>query len=252
MSRDVKKVEVIVDRIPYDDRNERFIEWIEGWLRARYVVDAYWRHNGAEVAFILRKDMFSLFVEMYRVVERMREVLNTDARVAICSDNECIDLTENRMERFIMVMSRYKVKKLKKIKNMIKRMVGDVSLFDMCISVVSSGGRVWIDTGCGRVTLYVDEAIAVSELIISNVYAYTKLGILEVATETLFKMFDRVDVDLSMVDIVGTYGEVVVTIGGCRIHMRNDEALKLAYELLEWSIIGLERSLIDAGNIGVL
>jgi hypothetical protein len=234
-----------------DVRNERFIEWLDGWLRARYVVlGAYVRDHGIEVVFVLEKDMFRLFEEMYRVVETMREMLHTDARVAICSGNECIDLTENRVETFIMLVSKYKIRKLEKVKNMIKRVLGDVSLFDMCINVVSNGGRVWIDTNCGTTTLYVDEAIAVSEMLISNVHAYAKLEILGKAAEMLFKMFNRADVDLSMVDIRATYGKLMITIGGCRLHLNYNRALKLAYELLEWSIIGLKRSLISVGEYG--
>ena len=243
-----KRVEVVVDRVLGDARNERFIEWLGGWLRARYVVDAYLRHNGIEVAFVLSKDMFRLFEEMYRVVEIMREVLHVDARVAICSDDECIDLSMNKEETFVVLTSKYKIRKLEKVKNMIKRVLTDISLFDMCIYVVSNGGRVWIDTNCSRTMLYVDEAIAISEILISNVHAYTKLRVLGEAAETLFKMFNRADVDLSMVDIRGTSSELVVTIGSCKLYLDYDEALKLAYELLEWSIIGLKRSLISVGE----
>jgi hypothetical protein len=220
-------------------------------LRSRYVVDAYRRHNGAEVAFVLEKDVFRLFEKMYRVVERMRGVLHTDVRVAICGGDMCIDLTENRMETFILLVSKYKVKKLEKVKNMIKRVLSDVSLFDMCINVVSSGGRIWIDTACGRATLYVDEAVAVSELLISNVYAYTKLEVLREAADALFKIFNRADVDLDMVDVRGTYGELVVMIGGLKLYLDYDEALRLAYELLTWSIIGLKHSLIEAEKYGI-
>jgi hypothetical protein len=236
----MSRVEVIVDRVPYDDRNERFIEWLEGWLRARYVVDAYLRHNGAEVAFILRKDMFKLFEEMYRVVERMKEVLHVDVSVAICSDSECIDLTENREETFVMLMSNYRIRKLEKIRNMVKRVLTDVDLLD--IYVVSNGGRIWMSTNCSRVMLYVDEAIVISEILLSNMSASTKLKILEEVADRIFEMFGR-GVDLSMVDIKDTGDGFVITIGGCKLYLDYDEALKLVHELLTWSIIGLKRSL---------
>ena len=70
------------------------------------------------------------------------------------------------------------------------------------------------------------------------------------AAEALFMMFNRADVDLRMVDIRGAYDELVVTIGGCKLRLDYDEALKLAYELLEWSIIGLKVSLIYADEYG--
>jgi hypothetical protein len=246
MSRGVKKVEVIVDRVPYDARNERLIEWIEGWLRARYVVNAYSRHNNSEVAFVLARDMFRLFEEMYRVVEVMREILNVSTPVAICSDSECIDLSENKEETFLVIMSNYKIRKLEKIKNMVKRVLAGVDLYD--IYVASNGGRVWIDTRCGRTTLYVDEAITISEILLSYIRARTKLRILGEVADTIFKMFNRTDVDLSMVNIKDIGDGFVITVGRCNMNLDYDEALQLVYELLTWSIIGLKKSIIVAGG----
>jgi len=238
----MSKVEVIVDRVLGDARNERFIEWLSGWLRTRYVVDAYLRHNGIEVAFVLRKDMFRLFEEMYRIVETMGEMLHVDAHVAICSGDECIDLSKDREETFIMLMSKYKIRKLERVRNMVKRVLTDVDLSD--IYVVSNGGRVWISTNCSRVMLYVDEAIVISEILLDSIYVNTKLRILKEAVDMIFKMFER-NVDLSMVDIRDTGDGFVITIGGCKLYLDYDEALRLVYELLTWSIIGLKRSLIS-------
>jgi hypothetical protein len=243
----MNKVEVVVDRVRGDARNERFIEWLDGWLRARYVVDAYLRHNGIEVAFILRKDMFRLFEEIYRVVETMRRMLHVDARVAICSGDECIDLSENREETFVMLMSNYKIRKLERVRNIVKRVLTDVDLSD--IYVVSNGGRVWIGTNCSGVMLYVDEAVVISEILLDSIYINTKLRILKEAADMIFKMFGR-DVDLSMVDIKDTGDGFVITIGGCKLYLDYDEALRLVYELLTWSIIGLKRSLISVDEHG--
>jgi len=238
-----KRVEVVVDRVSGDARNEWFVEWLGGWLRARYVVDAYLRHNGIEVAFVLRKDMFRLFEEMYRVVEAMREMLHVDVRVAICSDDECIDLSKNKEETFIMLTSKYKIRKLERVRNMVKKVLTDVDLSD--IYVVSNGGRVWISTNCSEAMLYVDEAVVISEILLSNMHANTKLRILGEAADRIFKMFGR-NVDLSMVDIKDTGDGFVIVIGGCKLYLDYDEALRLVYELLGWSIVGLKRSLIYA------
>jgi hypothetical protein len=241
MSKAMDKVEVIVERISPTSRDERFIEWIDGWLRARYVVDAYLRHNMTEVVFVLRKDMFHLFKEMYRVVEMMRETLHVGVPVAICSDDECIDLSENREETFVMLMSKYKIRRLERIRNMVKRVLTDVDLPN--VYVVSNGGRIWIGTNCSRVMLYVDEAIVISEILLSNIHSYTKLKILGEAADRIFKMFGR-DIDLSIIDIKNTYDGFIITIGGCKLYLDYDEALRLIYEMLTWSIIGLKRSLI--------
>jgi hypothetical protein len=177
-------------------------------------------------------------------------VLHVDARVAICGDNECIDLSENREETFVMLTSRYKIRKLEKVKNMIKRVLADVDLSDI-LYVVSNGGRVWIGTRCGRIMLYVDEAIAVSEILLSIMHANTKLRILGEAADMIFKMFERTGVDLSMIDIRDTGDGFIVTVGGCRMYLNYDEALQLVHKLLEWSIIGLKRSLIEAKEYGI-
>jgi hypothetical protein len=248
----MSRVEVIVDRISDTKRNERFIEWIDGWLRSRHVVlGVYDRHNRIEVAFVLEKDMFRLFEEMYRVVEVMREVLYTDAPVAICSDDECIDLSENREETFVMIASKYKIRKLKKVRNMVKRVLTNTSLFDMGIYVASNGGRIWINTNGCRTMLYVDEAVVISEILLSSMYANTKLEILKEVADTVFKMFERTEVDLSMVDIRDIGDGFIITVGGCKLNLNYEETLKLVYEMLNWSIIGLKKSLIVADGYGI-
>jgi hypothetical protein len=129
---------------------------------------------------------------------------------------------------------------------MVRRVLADVDLQD--IHVVSNGGRVWIDTRCGRTTLYADEAITISEILLSYIHARTKLEILRETADTIFKMFGRTDVDLSMVNIKDVGDGFVITVGRCNMYLDYDEALQLVYELLTWSIIGLKKSITVANE----
>jgi hypothetical protein len=98
--------------------------------------------------------------------------------------------------------------------------------------------------------LYADEAIVVSEMLLDRMYAEAKLRILREAADVLFKMFER-NVDLSMVDIVETDDGFEITIGGCKLRLDYNKALKLIYALLTQSIAGLEESLVVASWYGI-
>jgi hypothetical protein len=249
----MSRVEVVVGGILLSNMNKRFAEWFEGYLRARYkAVDVQVRDN--EVGIVVERDMFELFAEVYRVVEGIIDASNASVQVAMCSDgSECIDLSRNRDEEFIVVMSKYKIRRLEKVRNLIKRMLIDTELPN--VHVVGEGGRIQVVTDCRNVTLYVDEAIALSERLLSEVYVNTKLWILRKAVDELIKLVRqddiRRDIGLVNVDIEKTYYGFLVTISGCRMYLDYEEALRFVYNLLTWSIVGLKKSLESVDEYGI-
>ena len=245
MNRDMNRVEVIVDREPKTVRGERFIEWIDGWLRARYVVEAYSRHQNAEVAFILRKDMFRLFEEMYRVVEHMRWKLNIDIPIAICNDNECIDMSDIA---YLVLVSGYKLKKLKKAINIVKRLIKDKNVRNVLV-------KPWFDfvvlnIGCHSVLVYLDEVIAIAGLLLDRLYHATTLKVLRDARDYVYNIVEPTKVDLDVLDIevekgnldipdieIGKDGTTIaMQLDGCVRLFTYDEALWLVYKLLSAAV----------------
>jgi hypothetical protein len=242
--RNMDKVEVIVDRISPTSRDMRFIEWLEGWLRARYVVDAYVRFNGTEVVFMLNKDMFDLFGEMYRVVDEMRRVLHAKEPVALCQGDECIDLSENYEDDVLILMSRYKIRRLEKAKNMVKRLLKDDNLED--IMLVGEGGRIWINTKCRDDVLYVDEAIVLSGRLLEWMYVKTHIRIFKEAASEIFRVFRQTDVDSSNIEIKNTDYGFELLVGGCKIYLSHDEVLRFVYGILQLAVIDLIEARITA------
>jgi len=225
----VGKTEVIIDRISLTAGDERFIEWMEGWLRARYVVDVYLRHNMTEVVFIVEKDMFRLFEEMYRVVEYMRWKLRAKTPIAVCDSDECVDMSDNDYD---VLVSNYKIKKLKKARNVVKQLVKDDDVYG--VSVISWFGYAILNIGCYGTLLYTDEVIALSGLLLEKLYYATNLKILKDAYDYVYSVVKPIDVDLSVLDLEVERDEagIGIRLDGCDRGFTYEEVLRLVYKLL--------------------
>jgi len=229
-SEAVDRVEVVVDRISLTSGDERFIEWVEGWLRARYVVDAYLRDNRTEVAFILRKDMFRLFEKMYRVVGYMRWKLGVEAPVVMCSGGECIDMSD---VDYYVLMSNYKIKKLVKAKNIVKQFVKNDYVTE--VSMKPWFGYAILNIGCYGVLLYTDEIIAMAGLLLDELHRITDLKVLRDARDYVYSVVRPIDVDLGVLGFEvedGVGASVNVRLDGCKRGFTYEEVLKLVYKLL--------------------
>ena len=227
----MSRTEVVVDRVSPAVGDERFIEWLEGWLRARYVVDAYLRHNKTEVVFTMQKDMFRLFVEMYRVVEYMRWKLKSKASVAVCSDDgECIDMSDTD---YVVFTSKYKIKKLVKAVNIIKKLVKDNYVSG--VTVETWFGRTILNIGCYDVLLYTDEVVALSGILLDKLYNVTSLEILRDARDYVYSVFNPIDFNSTVVDLEVEEDDdafISIRLDGCEKGFTYEEVLKLAYKLL--------------------
>jgi hypothetical protein len=229
----MNKVEVVVDREPETVRGERFIEWVDGWLRARYVVDAYSRHNNTEVVFVLRKDMFRLFEEMYRVVEYMRWKLNVINPVVICSGDECIDVSDNSHS---VLVSGYKIKKLRKARNIVKRLIKDEDIYG--VSMITWFDFVILNIGCHGVLVLLDEVVAIAGLMLDKLYHAISLKVLRDARDYVYSVVEPIKVDLDVLDVEVEKGETAIRISldGCVRSFTYDEALRLTYKLLQAAV----------------
>ena len=163
-----KRVEVVVDKVSGDARNERFIEWLDGWLR-RYeikykIVDVSLRNLRFDV-FYVEADMFELVAEMYKVVQFMRWRLGARAPVVVCSGDECVDMSEDDglMYDFMFLVPRHEVEKLERVWNEVKRMVKNER-----IPMLGEGGRVWFYLDDCKTYVYVDEAVVLSSMLLGK------------------------------------------------------------------------------------
>jgi hypothetical protein len=230
MSRGVM-TEVIVDIANKSVRDERFVEWLWGWLGTRYVLrGAYLRENMTEVAFVLEKDVFTLFAEMYRVVSYMRSRLRSKVPVALCSGDECIEMSDTY---YLVLMSEYKIRKLRKVLRMVEQMARKEEV--RSISIIGLSGQVWIDIGCGTTVLYTDEVVALIGLLLNKLYEMTELVVFKEARNHVYSVVNPFAVDYSVVDLevkICCEELIDIILDGCKEGFTYKEALWIVSKLL--------------------
>ncbi|MCI4408317.1 MAG: hypothetical protein JHC26_04445 [Thermofilum sp.] len=230
------RVEVIVDRVNLTTRDQRLIEWLYGWLQSHHVLTgAYLREHMTEVAFIVEGDLFRLFMELYRVVEYMRWKLKFKTPIALCNDNgECIDMTDNDYSTLI---SNYKIKKLKKARNIVKRMIKDEDIDG--VSILPWFDYIILNIGCYGTLLYMDEVVAMAGLLLDELYKATDLKVLKEARDYVYKVFSSIDFNFSVIDLEIEKccdESISIRLDDCERGFTYDETLRLVYKLLTIAI----------------
>jgi hypothetical protein len=237
MSRGVM-TEVIVDIVNKSVRDDRFVEWLWGWLGTKYVLHgAYLRENMTEVVFVLEKDMFTLFTEMYRVISYMKSKLKSEAPVVLCSGDECIDMSDTY---YLVLISGYKIRKLKKVFNMIKPLVRKKEVRG--IWMMSMSGQIWINIGCHDTMLYTDEVIALIGLLLDRLYRMSQLVVFKEARDYVYNVVDPFAINYNVIELeVEKCGGLIdVVLDGCKQGLLYDEVIWLVYKLLQKVIDNLE------------
>ena len=233
----MSRAEVIVDRTSVTARSERFVEWLEGWLRANYgVVDTcFWCD-----VFRVEADMFDLFANMYRVVQYMRWLLKARVLVAVCGDDGCIDMSE--VDDVALLIPKYEIEKLEEVEKKIKEMVKDGV---KGISMMGEGGRVWFNVGCCETYIYDDEAVVLSGLLLDVLYWRTGQEVFREMRDVVFEVFRPEDVNL---DVYISYWDdkVFIEVNGCPMLLTYEEVLGIVYGLLSLSTMGFRESWIVA------
>jgi hypothetical protein len=241
MSRRVKKVEVVVDRLPRNVRTERFIEWMDGWLGARHVViGAYDRHHNTEVAFVLERDMFELFAEMYRTALYMRWLLSTGAPFAVCSEDGCIDVSE--MDDLVILIPKHELERLQSIEREIKKMLkgrrADVFM-------LGEGGRIWISVGSCKTYIYDDEALVLAGMLLDELYNETKQEVFKEMRDAVSEVFKPYEFELDA-RVENWDGRIFVEVNGCPMLLTHEETLDIVRGLLSLSTMWFMESWIIA------
>jgi hypothetical protein len=237
-----KRVEVIVDRVSGDARNERFVEWLGGWLRMRYkVVGAYLRNLRFDV-FYVEADMFELVAEMYKVVQFMRWRLGAKAPVVVYSGDECVDMSEDDglMYDFMFLVPRHEVEKLERVRSEVKKMIKNEK-----IPMLGEGGRIWFRLDDCKTYIYVDEAVVLSGMLLGKLYEETGQEVFRELRDRVFEVFKPGDVELD-VNIGKMLDKIYVELNGCVMFLTHEEVLDVVDGLLSLSIMHFTESIIIA------
>jgi hypothetical protein len=241
----MSRVEVVVDRGLSTVRDLRFVEWLEGWLRMRHkVFGAYLRNFRCDV-FYVEADMFELVAEVYKVVQFMRWRLGARVPVVVCSDDGCIDLSEEDglMSDLMFLVPSYEVEKLERVRDEVKKMVKNVK----GVSMSGEGGRVWFYLDDCKTYVYVDEAVVLSGILLDKLYEETGQEVFRELRDVVFEVFNLGDVELD-VNVGKMLDKIYVELNGCVMFLTHEEVLDIIDGLLTLSITYFKESAIIANE----
>ena len=233
----MSRVEVIVERRKLTKCEERFSDWSVGYVRKMFVVshELCMYHCTDVVSVIGSGDVFRVFDKYWREARRVKEVLGADVVLGICSRDECIDLSDDYS--FKLITSKYRLKKLMWVWRTLKKLVGDA--VSGRISTMSGDGIVALSVDGCVVDLYLDEAVALSGLLLMYLHTVIRHEILWKLYHEVSKAFDVSEIGLE-VDVERVERGFNVTLDMCRVFLTNEEVLLLAYRLLDAALWQIE------------
>jgi hypothetical protein len=230
MEEVMNRVEIILDYEMFTRELLRFRRWLLGWLYDKYGVTAKVEGDDC-IVFDADVDVFEMFGELYSEVKIANRHMRTGVTAfGLCSGDECIVIDSLEPK---VVVSNYAIKKLGKIVNKVKHIVGDGKVED--VTFTSGGGRVTICMkGCGA-SLFVNEAFVVAADLVRFVSDYSKLKVLD-EIDFVFSVFEPPEPRSLDIDFVVGEDGVILFVDRCSTFLTFDEALKVAYWLMKLAL----------------
>jgi len=242
----MSRVEVVIEHELYAREVFRFELWMLGWLQYhRYkVVDAKVMHNNLYTVFEVEGDLFELFGKLNSEVKIVKRYLRADVVVGLCSGDECVVFEDFEPK---VVVSNYVLKKLSRLVNTLRRIVGDDKVEDM--SFMSGDGVVSIFMkGCSA-DLYVNEAFVVAADLVSFVRDVSRLRILD-EVRFVYNVFNPPEPLSLDIDFITDEGGIILFVNNCSKLLTLREALYVAYWLMKLSLDQLKRWKEEEGREG--
>jgi len=235
--------EIVIMRVRHDAKAELFVQWLKGraWsiYGATYDATASKIDPYVDVLSVARVDMFTLFAHLYRKVEVMRQRLNANVAVAVCRENECIDMSEMSWPK--IVLRDYWLKKLMKAAYMVKGLIKGEKLDG--ISVEDRGDFIRLSAKCCNIDLQIDEAVLVARWLLGELYLITKSEVISHIRDKIATVFDTADVaylpDISLRHV--DKDVYALSIEWCgEVHLTADEILQLVYRIIDAAVSRLK------------
>jgi len=211
----------------YGRRERIFREWLHGWLQLKgYNIVDVREKDEFHLVYEIEGDVFELFGDLYEEIRFMRRRLEIDGIVAICSGDECIDLTG---EFDMIVLSDGDLEKLRKVVEKLGCVVGNDKVEGMW--VLSRKGYVVLVLDECIVRLRADEAFVFAARLVGYTVNRLRLGILG-EVKVVRDIFESV-VDMD-VDYMGADDECVdIFVGDCKKRLTPGNVLRLAYQIMK-------------------
>ncbi|MCI4408318.1 MAG: hypothetical protein JHC26_04450 [Thermofilum sp.] len=223
----MNRTEIVVKVMHYGRHERVFREWLHGWLQLKgYNIVDVREKDEFYLVYEIEGNMFELFEDIYEEIRFMKRRLGIDGIVAICSGDECIDLTG---EFDMVVLSDGDLEKLRKVVEKLGCVVGSDNVEG--IWVFGRKGYVVLALDGCVVRLRVDEAFMFAAGLVGYTVNRLRLGILS-EVKVVRDIFESV-VDMD-VDYMGADDECVdIFVGDCKKRLTPGNVLRLAYQIMK-------------------
>jgi hypothetical protein len=237
---------VVVERALENSENKWFTWSLKTGFEKFGIVDM--AVDGVDYVFVVEADIFELFEKMYRYVEYEKWRWGADAQVAMCSSNECIDLSwvDGLMNDYVTIIPKSEVTKLRMVKDRIRKMIGRGGV---SVSMTGEGGRIWIYLNRCETYVYDDEAVALAGLLLDVLYRETGREEYKEMRDAVYEVFRPEEFGL---DVTVKRGDICyrdlfyVALGQCQTCMTYEEVVDMIYGLLSLTVISFIESRIVA------
>jgi hypothetical protein len=183
--------------------------------------------------------MFKVFVDLHRKLEVMRQRLGVQVAAAVCSGDECIDMSEMSWPRIIL--SGDKLERLSKAVHTVRGLATGEELDG--ISVEDRGGIIRLSVKCCSIDLQVDEAVSVAGWLLAKLHSFTWSEVFLSMHDKIMMVFNPADVaympdmDLRRVD----EDVYVLSMMWCgEVQLTTDGILRLIYRIMDAAVSRLK------------
>ena len=233
-----REAEVVIRFNEYDQRTVGFIYWLRCLMQKEYKA-AVSDFGPYRYVLSAAEDMFKVFVDLYRNLEVMRQRLGVEAAAAVCSGDECIDMSEMSWPRIIL--SGDKLESLTKVVHTVRGLITGEKLDG--ISVEDRGGFIRLSVNCCSIDLQIDEAVSVAGWLLAKLHSFTWSEVFLSMHDKIMMVFNPADVaympdmDLRRVD-EDVYSLSIMWCG--EVQLTTDGILRLIYRIMDAAVSRLK------------
>ncbi len=254
-----RETEIVIRYNEYNRRFEAFIYWLRCLMQKEYKATV---SDFGPDRYVLStaEDMFKVFMGLYRIFEVMRQRLGVEVAAAVCSGDECIDMSEMYWPKIILHDD--KLERLAKVVHMVRGLITGGKLDG--INVEDHGSFIRLSVKCCNIDLQVDEAVLVAGWLLAKLYSFTWSSYSFTWSEVLLSMLDKImmvfnpadvlylpDMDLRRVE-EDVYALSIMWCG--EVQLTSDGILQLVYRIMDAAVSRLktwkehEAELLKAGG----
>ncbi len=233
-----RETEIVIRYNEYDQRFGAFIYWLKCLTQREYKATVSYFGSDRYV-LSTAEDMFKVFMDLYRIFEVMRQRLGVEVVAAVCSGDECIDMSEMHWPK--IVLRDDKLERLTKVVHTVKGLITGEKLDG--ISVEDHGDFIRLSVKCCNIDLQIDEAVSVADWLLAMLYSFTWSEVLLSMHDKIMSVFNPADIlylpdmDLRRVE-ENVYTLSIMWCG--EVRLTTNGILQLVYRIMDIAVSRLK------------